>query len=206
MKVSQRLFNMLPKLSVNNKERLKVLNKIGDYMGRPFENRLILGATAIATQPFIDEHNKRVDKDTARASRNRTIGKIIAGTAVGCVVRSAVYNLIQKTTSEDISVDRWDNFLTPRGSSKVSPHLQKNRLRNYRTVAATIIAMFVMVGTNILFDVPLTTKISNYLNKRDAKKKGHINNTNNSLPKNDNKIPIKDRIKDKFNISSGGVL
>lgn len=206
MKVSQRLFNMLPKLSVNNKERLKVLNKIGDYMGRPFENRLILGATAIATQPFIDEHNKRVDKDTARASRNRTIGKIIAGTAVGCVVRSAVYKLIQKTTSEDISVDRWDNFLTPRGSSKVSPHLQKNRLRNYRTVAATIIAMFVMIGTNILFDVPLTTKISNYLNKRDAKKKGHINNTNNSLPKNDNKIPITDRIKDKFNISSGGVL
>lgn len=206
MKISQRLFNMLPKLSVNDKERLKVLNKIGDYMGRPFENRLILGVTAIATQPFIDEHNKRVDKETARTSRNRTIGKIIAGTAVGCIVRSGVYKLIQKTTSEDISVDRWDNFLTPRGSSKVSPHLQKNRLRNYRTVAATIIAMFVMMGTNILFDVPLTTKISNFLNKRDAKKKGQVNNINSSLVNNDNKIPVKDKIKDKFNISSGGVL
>ena len=120
MKISQRLFDMLPNLSVNNKDRLKVLNKIGDYMGRPFENRLIMGATAIATQPFIDEHNKRVDKDTARASRNRTIGKILAGTTVGCIVRSGVYNLINKCTVEDISVDRWDNFLTPRSSSKVT--------------------------------------------------------------------------------------
>lgn len=174
-------------------------------MGRPFENRLIMGATAIATQPFIDEHNKRVDKETARASRNRTIGKIIAGTAVGCLVRSGVYKLIQKTTSEDISIDRWDNFLTPRGSSKVSPHLQKNRLRNYRTVAATLIAMFVMIGTNILFDVPLTTRISNYLNKRDAKKKAQMGNTAPQINANKPISPIKDRIKDKFNLSSGGV-
>ncbi len=205
MKISQRLFDMIPNMSVNNKDRLKILNKIGDYMGRPFENRLIMGATAIATQPFIDEHNKRVDKETARTSRNRTIGKIIAGTAVGCIVRSGVYKLIQKTTSEDISIDRWDNFLTPRGSSKVSPHLQKNRLRNYRTVAATLIAMFVMIGTNILFDVPLTTRISNYLNKRDAKKKVQMGNADSSTNTNKYITPAKDRIKDKFNLSSGGL-
>lgn len=204
MKISQRLFDMLPNLSVNNKDRLKVLNKIGDYMGRPFENRLIMGATAIATQPFIDEHNKRVDKDTARASRNRTIGKILAGTTVGCIVRSGVYNLINKCTVEDISVDRWDNFLTPRSSSKVSRHLVTNKLRNYRTALSTIVAMVVMVGTNILFDVPLTTKISNYLNKRDAKKKQMGQNSQVVNPQPVDTTPVKDKFFDAFNMKKGG--
>lgn len=207
MKISQRLFDMIPNLSVNNKGRLKVLNKIGDYMGRPFENRLIMGATAIVTQPFIDEHNKRVDKETARTSRNRTIGKIIAGTTVGCIVRSSIYKLIQKTTAEDISIDRWDNFLTPRGSSKVSPHLQKNMLRNYRTAVSTVIAMLVMIETNILFDVPFTNKISNYLNKKDAKKKAaELENKTYNNQSYSTRTNLENKFKDKFNISSGGVL
>ena len=173
-------------------------------MGRPMPNRLIMGATAIVTQPFIDENNKRVDKDTARASRNRTIGKIVAGTAVGCVVREGIYQLVQRTTHKDISVDRWNNFLTPRGTSVLSPTVVKNMMRNYRSVFATILAMVVMVFTNILFDAPLTTKISNYLNKRDAKKKIPKENI---VPESQvQPVKPKDKIKDAFGLSKGGQL
>lgn len=173
-------------------------------MGRPMPNRLIMGGTAIVTQPFIDEHNKRVDKDTARASRNRTIGKIVAGTTVGCIVREAIYQLVQRTTNKDISVDRWNNYLTPRGITSLSPSVLKNMMRNYRSVFATILAMFVMVFTNLFFDAPLTTTISNYLNKRDAKKKAakaNINSVNQVQ-----EVQVKDKIKDKFGISQGGKL
>lgn len=201
MGLSQKLFNLLPNIAVKDGKLLKRLNKAGDIMSRPMENRLIMGGTAIISQPFIDEHNKRVDKDTARASRNRTIGKILAGTFVGCMVRGAVFKLVNMTTDKDISVDRWNNFLTPRSSSKVMLQMLKNRLLNYRTAFATILSLFIMLGTNIVIDMPLTNKISNFLNKRDAKKKQR----NMELERPVQPLqPPAENIKDVFNMSSKG--
>lgn len=170
MKSPKRLFNLIPNITVKKGPLLRGLNKAGDIMGRPMENRLIMGATAIATQPYIDEHNKRVDKDTARTAKNRTIGKIIAGTSVGCLVRGLVYKLIDKTMVMDISADRLNNILTPRNSFVPGCRTRKNRMRNYKTTIATIISLVAMLGTNVLIDMPLTNMISNYLNRRDAKK------------------------------------
>ena len=203
MRISQRLFDLFPNIGIRNDDVLKNLNRVGDIMGRPMQNRLIMGGTAILSQPYIDEHNKRVDKDTARAARNRTIGKILAGTAVGCIVRWGVYKVVGLTTDKDISIDRWDNLLTPRSSSKLPPHLFKNRMRNYRTVLATILSCIVMLGTNIIFDMPLTNNISNFLNnidnKRKKKEQGQVKNTSEVLIK-----PASDNIRSKFDLLSKG--
>lgn len=200
MKITQKLFDIIPNIAIKDGAGLKRLNKAGDIMGRPMQNRLIMGATAIVSQPFIDEHNKRVDKKTARASRNRTIGKILAGTAVGCFVRGGIFKLVNMTTNKDISIDRWDNVLTPRNSQKVPAHLFKNRMRNYRTVSATLLALGVMLFTNVLIDMPLTNKISNFLNKLDSKK-----TQENSMPivQNSQVKPPTDKIKDAFNMKGG---
>lgn len=59
------------------------------------ENRLILGATALMSQPFIDFHNRKIDEDTRRVAVCRTIAKIIAGTATGYAVRKISIKGIQ---------------------------------------------------------------------------------------------------------------
>ena len=203
MGISRKIFDLIPNITIRNKDRLKILNKVGDIMGRPMPNRLIMGGTAIVTQPFIDEHNKRVDKESARASRNRTIGKIVAGTTVGCIVRGIIFDLVGRCTHEDISVDRWDNLLTPRNTSTIKPSMLPNRLRNYRTALSTIIAMFVMIGTNVAFDLPLTNMISNFLNKVDAKKK---NKKVNTQQQSQYQSDIKSKILDSFKNVEGGKL
>ena len=67
----------------------KIINAV-NWSGKKLnsvEQRIILGATALATQPFFDYYNKNVDEDTRKVSTARTIAKIIAGTAVGIAVR-----------------------------------------------------------------------------------------------------------------------
>jgi len=55
-----------------------------------------------------------------------------------------------------------------------------------------------MLGTNVLFDMPLTTAISNFLNKKDRKK---INAPKTSTPIT--QTP-KDKFKETFKIKTGG--
>ena len=199
MGISQRLFDIIPNISISNKKVLRKLNKIGDVLGQPMPNRLIMGATAIVTQPFIDRYNKRVDDDTAKASCNRTIGKILAGTLVGCIVRGAVFKLVGKTTNTDIKNHRWDNLLTPRNIIRINPQFLKNRMRNYKTVYATIMSLLIMLITNFAIDMPLTNLISNFLNRKSQ-------NTQ-QLKQPPTPVQLKDpkeRIKEKFNINKGG--
>ena len=66
----------------------KIVTGIGKYINSP-EQRFIQGATALATQPFIDLNNRSADEDTRAVSVARTIGKIVAGTVVGVGVRYA---------------------------------------------------------------------------------------------------------------------
>lgn len=200
MGISQRLFDLIPNTTLRNKNLLHGLYKTGDILGRPMQNRLIMGATAIVSQPFIDRHNKRVDEDTAKASMNRTIGKIIAGTTVGCIVRGCVYELIKRCTDMNISTDNWNNLLTPRSSHKVPQTMLQNMMRNYKTVLATLLAFGVMLFTNVLIDMPFTNAISNFLNKKSKNKNleqiGQKPISSHMTPR--------DKIKDTFNIHKGG--
>ena len=68
-------------------------------LSNPAKNRLIMGATALLTQPAIDYYNHRVDDETRTVSRNRTIAKILAGTTVGIAVRGSCYKLVEKMTN-----------------------------------------------------------------------------------------------------------
>ena len=86
--LKRRIFGMFPNVTVNNEE---LFTKIGSVISRPDVGRAIMGITAIGTQPFIDYYNSKVDRDTAKVSTSRTIGKIIAGTGVGCAVRAMCY-------------------------------------------------------------------------------------------------------------------
>src|SRR5574344_798301 len=183
MKIPQKILDLVPRKYVTD---AKHLNKLGDIISRPAQNRIIMGATALLTQSAIDYFNPKVDKKTAKTSRNRTIGKIVAGTAVGCVVRKYCFDLVNKH-SERVDLYHYTskNFLFPRYLDQFKEPLLKNKLRNYKIAFATTMALGMMLFTNVLLDMPLTTIISNGLNKLDAKhdaaiaKKTTINNGGN---------------------------
>ena len=82
---------------IKNKAIKSVLDFSGKYLHAP-EQRIILGATALATQPLIDLKNKNVDEETRKTSVARTIAKIIAGTLVGVVVRYAGIAFVRRYT------------------------------------------------------------------------------------------------------------
>lgn len=165
-KVSQKAIDALPLHTVKESaKKIETWEQIDSFMSRPAENRGIMGATALLTQPAIDYHNHKVDKETRRISRNRTIAKILAGTGVGMfVVRGPIYKAIQSMTNI-------------RGNSKFSKALLPKKylndiaqnpkfLKNYRSALAMSIALGAMCITNFVIDAPLTALLTNYLNDK----------------------------------------
>src|SRR5574344_2739092 len=71
------------------KKANSVIKFIGDNISSP-EQRLILGLTGVASQPFIDMKNKNISDDTRSVSVARTLAKNIAGATVGVTVRALV--------------------------------------------------------------------------------------------------------------------
>ena len=122
------------------------------------ENRLILGITALASQPFIDYFNSSVDKKTRKYSVCKTIAKIVIGTAVGVVVRS-------------LAIKYSANFLKVVDISKVVPDALKS-LETRKTLQSSIgdvLALAVCLVTNFLIDAPLTKLFTNFLTKKYVK-------------------------------------
>ena len=77
-----------------------VLQKINKNVSSP-EQRLILGVTALFTQPFIDLSNKRVNEETRLMSFARTLSKIVVGTTVGVLVRKECIRLAHNYSTID---------------------------------------------------------------------------------------------------------
>ena len=142
-------------------------NKINNICSNPMWNRGIMGATALATQPWIDYYNHRVDDETRTVSRNRTIAKICAGTLVGMfVVRGPIYKIVEKLT--DINGTKsYSKALLPKNFlSELRQH--DNYVKNYRSAIAMALALIAMSVTNFILDAPLTTFFTNYLNKKSG--------------------------------------
>ncbi len=122
------------------------------------ENRLILGVSALASQPFIDYYNKSVDKKTRKYSVCKTISKIVIGTAVGVIVRS-------------LAIKYSANFLKAVDISKVVP----DALRSLETrkilqnSIGDVLGLAVCLVTNFLIDAPLTKYCTNFLAKKYIK-------------------------------------
>lgn len=63
----RRVWNKVPSVTIANKKALKGIKWVGEHISSP-ENRLILGVSALMSQPFIDLSNKRVDEETRKTS------------------------------------------------------------------------------------------------------------------------------------------
>lgn len=160
---------------ISNKTIKTALDWTGKKLHSP-EQRLILGATALATQPFIDLHNKEVDAETRKTSVARTLAKIIAGTLVGYAVRRAGISFVRKYSqySTDmvgglvakITPKDGKGFFVPMFTKTLKPTeksifpIAKDKLEKkfelYRKAMGTFVATVAMIGTNFILDAPLT--------------------------------------------------
>lgn len=139
------------------------------------EQRLILGVTALATQPFIDLNNKKADEDTRILSTCRTIAKIIAGTISGVIVRASCISIIEKkltATIEHPGAKDTYKILSPK---KLFNAIEKGNIYNkkrdsYNKTLGTAAAIIVMLFTNFLWDAPVTKKLTNFFYEKATKK------------------------------------
>lgn len=161
----KRFFESLPNKDIKQSANF---NKMGQRLASPHWNRLALGVAAITTQPLMDYHNPKVDKDTARTSALRTLAKIIVCTSVGFVVRGSCYKLTEKYMHA--SPKEGATALTPNVIlQEKNPLIKKNMLKLHRNTFSTVFALGVMLFTNVLLDAPLTTKLSNKFIELDKK-------------------------------------
>ena len=169
-RLKQKALDALPDATFNDSNaNRKAWNKFSDMVSRPMENRILMGATAILTQPVIDYHNNKVDKETREVSRNRTIAKIIAGTASGILVRGSSQYIIEKLTDTTAKTRFRKSFLPEKHIGSLLKTVEF--LKNYRNTLSTILAILAMCITNFVIDAPLTLFLTNHLNAKTKEKK-----------------------------------
>ena len=131
--------------------------------------RLVMGLTAIATQPLIDLANTNVDKETRWTSVMRTIAKIAVGTTVGVIVRRGAINIVknnkafwgQKGNKAGIPVFPEKNFW-----KNVNPNKKDDMEKlQYANTFGTVIGTLAGLVTNFAVDAPLSAMFTNYLNE-----------------------------------------
>lgn len=158
-----KISKIIPKHTFANEKVNKTISWVGQELAAPHTNRLIMGASALMSQPFIDLSNKKVDEDTRRISAMRTISKIIVGTTTGYIIRGLCLKAIDYCTQLPEQVLDKKNIklktlLTPSNATN-----SKNFIKQYRSAISTLAALFVMTFTNFLIDAPCTMKLTNKL-------------------------------------------
>ena len=150
--------------TVTNPKVKKAIDWTGREISSP-ENRLILGITALMSQPFIDLHNKDVDQETRKYSVARTIAKIVVGTVTGVIIRKgcikaidAFTKLPSEITNPNDKLKKFRQILLPK-IEKIEPE----KLTQYKNTMGTLLALGVMLFTNFLIDAPLTKHMTNKL-------------------------------------------
>lgn len=152
----------VPEMTVCSKRANKTIAWIGKKISSP-QNRLILGVSALMSQPFIDLSNKKVDEDTRKISAARTVAKIIAGTLTGVAIRAGCIRAIDSFTklpaqlAQNTTNPRLKTLFTP--DSAIAGKLKD--LTHYKKALGTIISLVVMTITNFVIDAPLTKFLTN---------------------------------------------
>lgn len=166
-KIKQKSFNCTPQIDLNFDDKLmEKLSNFDKRLSRPAENRLVMGTTALLTQPLIDQYNHRVDEETRTVSRNRTIAKIIAGTIIGILVRGSCYHIVKKMTNIK-GCKKYEKWLLPnKNLEKFSQN--PDLLENYRSALSTCTALLAMCYTNFALDAPLTVSLTNKFNQKSG--------------------------------------
>lgn len=155
----QKVVDAMPRMIISDEKTLNSLKWIGEKVSSP-QNRLILGVSALLSQPFIDLSNKKVDEDTRKVSTARTVAKIIAGTLTGVAIRSACIHSIDAFTKYPDEITENMKFKKLRSLFAPSKGILKD-LNQYKKSFGTILSLVVMVFTNFLIDAPLTKFLTN---------------------------------------------
>ena len=175
--IVQKIIDVIPEHThKESAKKLEKWNKIDNWVSKPAQNRGIMGATAILTQPFIDYNNKKVDQETRKMAFLNRLAVILAGTSVGMfIVRGPIHTLTEKMTNLKGN-SKFSKGLLPK---KFLNEIAENEkfLRNYRVALSTWLAMSACAITNFLFDAPLTIYLTNLFhdklcekeNKREVK-------------------------------------
>lgn len=143
--ISEKIANKMPTFTISSDKIKNGLMWVDKNIGS-HDQRLILGLTALVTQPFIDLLNHKVDKDTRIVSTLRTISKIIVGTAVGVLVRWGSIKLVTKHPAF------------------ILPNVEKTSLeyKRYANAFGTLIATGVSLVSNFVVDAPLTKMLTTF--------------------------------------------
>lgn len=153
---------MIPSCTVGSHKLNRAFSWIGKKVSSP-QNRLILGVTALMSQPFIDLHNNKVDEETRKVSVARTVAKIIAGTTTGFLIRYGCIKAIDYCCMLPAQISKSTKF--PRLRKLFTPDIALKGLLtdlgHYKQSLGTIISLGVMVFTNFLIDAPLTAFLTN---------------------------------------------
>ena len=167
-KISQTALNMCGGknrvFTINNAKAIKRIEWIGQKITSP-ENRLILGVTALMSQPFIDGANKHVDEKTRKYSIARTIAKIIVGTTTGVIIRRGCIKAIDAFTTLKVTPEMKFKKLR----QCLLPAVKKinlEQLEQHKNALGTLVALGVMMFTNFAIDAPLTKWLTNIFSKK----------------------------------------
>lgn len=164
--VQQRILNILPNGEYSNKAGIDFVKNTGEKISSA-EQRLILGASALMSQPFIDAHNRKVDEKTRQVSVARTVAKIIAGTFTGFFIRKGCIKAIKSMSQLPAKgVPKYKTIFTPKNVNDVN----SDAFVQYRNAMGTVVALVVMMFTNFAIDAPLTKFLTNKLVKRQEGK------------------------------------
>lgn len=178
---------------INNKKILDGIKFVGHSINSP-EQRLIQGATALMTQPFIDLNNKNVDEDTRMMSVARTLAKIIAGTTVGVLVRQGSISLIKAmsqykfnpmvtTGSKLQKVSTLRSLFLPvfkTVGSAMTEQAAKEEMNLYRKGMGTFVGTMAGLITNFLIDAPATKWLTGIFYKKIKKDDNQSEKTTNT--------------------------
>lgn len=146
--------------TVSKEKNINAIKWIGEKLSSA-ENRLILGASALMSQPFIDAANKDVDEETRRISICRTVAKIIAGTLTGYSIRKLCIKSIDAFTQHPEKVNPNVKFKSLRSCLLPTIEHTASELAQYKNTLGTILGLGVMIFTNFLIDAPLTKYLTN---------------------------------------------
>jgi len=161
-----KIVNSCPKHEFDGGRGEKVINFFDKYISVP-ENRLLIGVSALASQPFIDLYNKDVDEKTRVVSCARTIAKTAVGTVTGVAIRAGFislaknYSVVDNADAKFTGTKKIRKLFTPTITTSDKTHAY----RQYQNTMGTLLAVGAMLFTNFLIDAPLTTFFTNHLMK-----------------------------------------
>lgn len=180
MKITDKIVSKIPVRKFDGGRGEKIIHWFGENISTP-ENRLIIGVSALMSQPFIDLYNKDVDEKTRIVSCARTIAKIVAGTILGVTIRGGFIKLTQRYSKlGEVGAKKINKLFTPPSAPKEMTYSYKQ----YQNAMGMLLAVGAMILTSFALEGLSTKYLTNVLMKKflgkDAKKemKGEQKNEN----------------------------